>query len=84
MQLGQIPNFVMTLVFIGMVLGAGLLALGSFKTSLTASSAEANATGQVITSMANFSAQMPTVGTIAGVAVIIAVVVGALWMGGKK
>lgn len=83
MKIATVPSFVMTLVFVGMILGAGLLALSAFQTSMTANTAEYNATGNAITSGLNLSAQLGTVGTIAGVAILISVVVGALYFGRK-
>ena len=71
-------EWVYTLVIIGFLVGAGLLALGAFKSSMTASSAEANATGDVITAIGNFSTQLGTVGTMIGISLLIAVVFGAL------
>jgi hypothetical protein len=53
-------SWVYGLIVIGFLVGAGLLALGTFKTAMTANSAEANATGLVITSIGNFATQLGT------------------------
>ena len=71
-------EWVYTLIIIGFLVGAGLLALGAFQGAMTANSAEANATGDVITSIGNFSTQLGTVGTMIGISLLIAVVFGAL------
>jgi hypothetical protein len=71
-------SWVYGLVVIGFLVGAGLLALGTFRDSMTALSAEANATGNVIGAIGNFATQLGTVGTMIGIALLIAVVFGAL------
>jgi hypothetical protein len=71
-------GWVYGIIVIGFLCGAGLLALGAFKSAMTASSAEANATGDVITAIGNFATQLGTVGTMLGIALLIAVVFGAL------
>lgn len=71
-------GWVYGIIVIGFLVGAGLLALGEFQDAMTASSAEANATGDVITAIGNFATQLGTVGTMLGIALLIAVVFGAL------
>jgi hypothetical protein len=71
-------SWVYGLVVIGFLVGAGLLALGTFQGAMTPLSAEANATGDVIGAIGNFSTQLGTVGTMIGIALLIAVVFGAL------
>ena len=71
-------GWVYGIIVIGFLVGAGLLALGAFQSAMTASSAEANATGDVITAIGNFATQLGTVGTMLGIALLIAVVFGAL------
>lgn len=71
-------GWVYGIVVIGFIVGAGLLALGAFQDSMTALSAEANATGDIITTLGNFTTQLETVGTMLGIALLIAVVFGAL------
>lgn len=75
-------NFAFALVFIGIMLGAGAIALGAFATGQTGNALGAinNASAGIV----NLSAQMPTVGTIAGVGLIILVLfvaIGAYVMG---
>ena len=66
---------------IGIMLGvfivaAILVGLNSLQTSLTAGSAAANATSNAQLMGQNFTAQLPTVGTLLGVGLIILAVVG--------
>lgn len=82
-NLNQIPGMVMILVMAGLIFGAGLLALTEFDASLTAGSEADQAVDNMTRSIGNFAKQMPTVGTILGVAVIIMVVVGAFMFGGR-
>jgi len=77
-------NFAFALVFIGILLGAGAIALAAFSVGQTGTSLAVitNASNGV----ANLSAQLPTVGTIAGVGLIIVVLftaIGAYVMGRK-
>lgn len=54
-NIGQLFPTVMALVLVGVLMGAGLMILGKFKGTLTASSAEANATGEVITAIGSLA-----------------------------
>ena len=83
MRLQDAPGVVMLLVMIGLILGAGLLALDAFDDTLTAGSDAAVAVGNTSEGIANLSEQLPTVGTIIGVALIIVVVVAAFAFGGR-
>jgi len=84
--LNEVPGVVMTLVLIGLILGAGALALSKFSDTLTAGSAAKYAVDNATAGIGNLSTQLPTVGTIIGVAIIIVVVLAAFaWgMGGRK
>jgi len=73
--LSQVPAVVFALVIAGMLLGAGALALSQFSTGQTG--ATASAIGNATNGLSNLAAQLPTVGTIIGVAIIIFVVVSA-------
>ena len=77
-------NFAFALVFIGIMLGAGAIALTSFSTGLTGTAANTVANASI--GIGNLSAQLPTVGTIAGVGLIILVLfvaIGGYVMGRK-
>jgi hypothetical protein len=64
-------------VFIGVLLGAGAIALAGMQTGLPTTTLTQNYTiaaiGNSSSSLVNLGLQMPTVGTIAGVALIIMV-----------
>ena len=69
-------NFAFALVFIGILLGAGAIALAAFATGQTGTALATitNASNGI----ANLSGQIPTVGTIAGVGLIIVVLFAAI------
>ncbi len=85
--------FVFGLMFIGILLGAGAIAITSMQPSATGAGGGLgpNMTASVFnngsSSLVNFSTQLPTVGTIAGVGLIIMVLfiaVGAYVFGKKE
>lgn len=67
---GNAPSLVMMLVLIGMVVGSGTIALSAFSDLVIETGSISNTT---ISS--SFSDQLPTVGTILGVGLILAVVI---------
>ena len=78
-------NFAFAIVFIGILLGAGAIALASFATGQTGNALYTinNASAGLV----NLSTQLPTVGTIAGVGLIILVLftaIGAYVFGQNK
>jgi len=83
-SLNEVPNVVMLLVISGMVLGAGALALSQFSGTLTAASTEKLAVANATLGLGNLAAQLPTVGTIIGVAIILVVVLAAFSYGRGK
>jgi hypothetical protein len=91
MKLGEIQGYVMLLVLTGLILGAGVLALESMRggylvgpiggsNTSNAFNAINNATGAIT----NLSQQIPVVGTLIGVSVIIVVVLMAFSFGGRS
>ncbi len=72
---GNAPRLVLLFVLIGMVLGAGVIALAAFRDSTTDAAAQ-TAINNTIDGASNLSAQLPTVGTILGVGLILVVVIG--------
>ena len=68
--LGNIQHVVFSFVLVGMVLGAGVIALTSFE-----STTQANVTQSTTNILIN---QLPTVGTMIGVGLIILTVLGTL------
>jgi hypothetical protein len=72
---GNAPRIVLLFVLIGMVLGAGVISLTSFRNSVTDVDAE-TALNNTIEGSTNLSLQLPTVGTMLGVGLILTVVIG--------
>jgi len=77
----QIATIVLTIVIISVVLVIGLLILGNLKTQLTANSAEANATGTMITALATIPGYVTILIIVAVFGFILAYLMG--WLGGK-
>lgn len=69
-------NFAFALVFIGILLGAGAIALSSFATGQTGTSL--SVINNASSGLVNLSTQLPVVGTIAGVGLIILVLFVAI------
>ena len=79
----EMPNMILTLVIVGG------LALGGFVTwqALADSTSNTDATaflGNITLMFTNLGTQLPTIGTIIGVGLLIAVVVGAFVIGRNK
>ena len=72
---GSAPRLILLFVLIGMVLGAGVIALVSFKNTTSDASA-VQVLNNTVTGSVNLSQQLPTVGTILGVGLILVVVIG--------
>ena len=72
----MIPGVVIALVIAGVVMAAGLKAMGSFKGTLDANSAERNATDNTINGVVEISKQMPTIGIIAAMVIILMLIGG--------
>ena len=66
-------NFVMAIVFIAILGGVGLITLAAFSSSTTDTNAKAGIANGT-SSLSNLMVQMPTVGTIMGVGIILLVV----------
>lgn len=71
---------VVTLVFIALLAAAGAIALTSFRSTLTANGAADNVTGQGLTGILNATSFLGTIGTLLGVAALVAVVIGAFYI----
>jgi hypothetical protein len=71
----QFIGIVLGVLMFGFIAGAVLMGLGAFRATMTPASYEANATGDILEFAANFAAQLPTVGTVLGALMIVAVIV---------
>ena len=83
-QLGGTFNFVLGLVLVAVLVGAGLLALGKFKDSMTANSAEANATRDAIGAIDDISVTWLAVIVAVGMAGLIITILVNSFGGGKR
>ena len=69
-------EYVYALIFIGILLGAGAISLAAFASGQTG--AAAATIGNASSGLTNLSVQLPTVGTLMGVGLILLVLFGAL------
>ena len=83
MSLDQLKAGVMALVFIAVFGAAGAIALDAFNDDLTANSYADNATTEGLKGIKNAVGFLDTIGTLLGVAALIAVVVGAFYLVGR-
>lgn len=83
MRMEDMAGWVWTLVIVGIFLGVGLLVLSEFRTSLDPGDQQA-AIDNVTLSINNAAKQLPIVGTVIGVALIIGVVAILALYGGRK
>lgn len=81
MNLGDLPNTVLTLVFVAVIFVAGFLVLSGLDADLTANSYAANASSAIQEGMDNVTDYAGTWGTIIGVAVLLAIVIGGFAFG---
>ena len=84
MRFQDLPNYIMVAVVIAIIGGAGLLALDAFQDSLTTGTAAYNATDKMVTFISNIFEQLPTAGTMIGIAVLLVVVLGAFYVWGTR
>lgn len=82
--LGNAPQLVLVLGLAVMIAAATALAVNSFRDSTTANGYAYNVSQQGLVGLDNFSDQIPTIGTVIGVALIIGVVVGAFAFFGRR
>lgn len=82
--LGNAPQLVLVLGLAVMIASATAVAVTSFRDTQTTGSDAYNISDSGLTGLSNFASQVPTVGTIIGVALIIGVVVGAFAFFGNR
>ncbi len=70
----DLPTYIWAFVLAGILAGVGVLVISEFEKTLTTGPATAS-TGNATQGIANITAQLPTVGTIVGVSLIVGVVV---------
>ena len=74
------PVMVMSLVLMGLVAAAGIIALVAFKSTNSTDATANTSIGYAITGISNFTAQLGTVGTMIGVGLILVVILGVFGM----
>jgi hypothetical protein len=83
------PSIALTFVLIGLFIAAGVIAINAMKngqgfyTQVTNSSVNSTIDSS-ITGLSNLSAQMPTVGQMVGIALILTVILGVFAFGVMK
>jgi predicted RND superfamily exporter protein len=75
---GALMSFGIGMVIAAILFAVGLQVLGSTRDSLTANSAEKNATIDAITGVSNVTAKFPLIGTVVAAVIIIGLVVTGL------
>jgi hypothetical protein len=70
------PTLILIFVVITLITAAGAVGVASFQDSQTAGGYAYNVSAQGLSGLTNFSVQMPTVGTMLGVGLILVVVIG--------
>lgn len=80
MSLDALKAGAMALVFIAVLAAAGAIALDEFNDDLTADSFADNVTDEGLEGLANATSYLSTIGTLLGVAALIAVVIGAFYI----
>ena len=84
---GQVVNFgnaaglVISLVVMVLVAAAGIIGVIAFKNSNSSSAAANTSLDYGVTGIGNFTAQMPTVGTMLGIGLVLLVIVGVFAYG---
>lgn len=82
--IGLLQTIVVGLAVVGLVAAFALQILGSVQATMTAASAEANATGDVITGISNMTGQFGNIGLIGAAVVVIGLLVGGLAVVGSR
>ena len=76
---------IMSLILVGILLGAGLMILGEFKGAMQTDSTEANATGDVITAISGLaSTWLPVIVVVIAAGIVLAILLGAFGGGKRK
>lgn len=79
-SLGQLPQIALTMVVVAAFFVAGFLVLDGLDDNITNGDA-LRSTGNVTQALSNSTTYLPTVGTLIGVSIILAVVIGSFVIG---
>ncbi len=80
--IAALQGVILTIVFVALLLGVGLMLLDKFQSSLTEGSAAANATSDIITELAGIPTYIGIIIIVAIMGIIISYLLG--WFGGRK
>ena len=82
-NINQLFPSILALVLVGVLLGAGLMILGSFQTAAGAGTTAFNTTGSVITSLGTLaSTWLPIIVVVIAAGIVLSILLGAF--GGKR
>jgi hypothetical protein len=86
MDMDRIRDFVIGLVLVSLIAASAAIALDAFKSDTTANSYAANVSDNGLRGIANTTGYFDTAGTIAGVALLLTIVIGAFYFiqGGQQ
>lgn len=79
MDMDKIKNLVVGFVLVSLIAASGAIALDAFQDDTTADSAAYNITGNGLEGIDNTTGYFDTAGTIAGVALLLGIVIGAFY-----
>jgi hypothetical protein len=82
--LGNLPTIALSFILAAAFFVAGFLILDGLSADLTAGSYAANSTAAIEVGMYNITSYIPTVGTLVGVGLLLAVIVGAFVLGRNR
>ena len=84
MNLNEAAGAAVAFVLFVIILGIGASILTGIQAAQTAGSVAYNATGFGLTGISNIAQQSGTIGIVLAAAILIGIVVGAFYMGGRK
>ena len=85
LNLNDLATVGLVLIVSGVVIAFGLQVTGDIQDDMTASSAEANATGKVIEGVEELSNKFPTIGLVVAAVIIIGLLVsGFMGLAGRR
>lgn len=83
-NMNELIDFIVLVALAALIGGAAALALDSFNDNLVANSSADNVTDNGLSGLLNTTAQLPTIGTVIGVAVLIGIVLSAFQFARKQ
>ena len=84
MDMGMLKEIIVMIALVSLIGAAAGIALDDFNDGLTDGTAADNITDNGLEGLMNSTSYLGTIGTIAGVAVLIAIVIGAFYFATKR